>query len=307
MERDERSTEPLPETERGDELLRRLGRWARERRRDADGDPTVPDTDGALDELPDGVLGDPRLDALVEGRLDTAGLRRLEAETRSSDDARLAVDLHRPLGDDFRAAMTRALGESMAAPEPRREPQAAPAGPAVPSVGGRFRRRVAVWAGALAASLVLAVVGGRWALDPPPAPEPLGAYALEWSGGLADQRTGEAARGVPRWGVGAELELVARPAAAVPGPVHAHAWMARPGEVRPWPGEAPRTASSGAVLLRGRLPADADLVPGPWTILLWLGRSPTPPTPQDVQLFERQQRPPEGWLVLRQPVVVEAR
>lgn len=164
-----------------------------------------------------------------------------------------------------------------------------------------LRRRLLPW---LAAAAAAASVAAWWMLPWAAEPGPLPAYTLSWSGGLAAKRSASGADAdLPRWGGDAELNLTLRPARAVRGPVHAHLYLLRPGELRGWPGPEPEVAPTGAVRASGRLGA-APPAAGEWTILVLLGRSDVPPRSEEVLAVAQGEDPHDGWTLLRQRVEI---
>jgi hypothetical protein len=255
------------ETERtlkmSDQLLRDLGRLARQR--------------GNAGQAP----LDERWDRLAAGTLTTEEEAELRKLAETSAEASEAYEAFRPLGAEFQARMVDAL-----ATELRRDGRAVKA----------WEWRAALWpfrragtslkiawsaAGGLAAIALLLIL--RSLISLPALPQ----YAAKLSSGDQYLRgTTGAARHqqIPLFTPGSRLRLDLTPSRAVAGPVEARAFVEHDGRLSPWaPQPHLEIAESGAVSLSGIVGEDIRLPPGVQRVLLVAGRPGKMPEIDELQ------------------------
>jgi len=197
---------------------------------------------------------DSRWDRLSAGDLSAEEEAALRAEAAASEEGRAAYEAFRPLGPEFQARVVQTLRNRSA----RR---------VVP-----FRRRaeqLGGWLVGMAAAAAVLFLMLRSPGSLPPLPE----YTAVPSGGV------QTLRGAPPQALGTLLpgstfDLILRPGTAVSGPVEARYFLARGGEVRPWPVPKGAMQSSGDGVLRihGMVGGAIVIPPGGWTLWAVVGR-----------------------------------
>ncbi len=266
--------EPVIEPPRSDdEDLRALGQRVRERLRDRS---------EAWERV---VQGEGDADAVMGERIEAGDDPLLAAHARA---------VFEPLDDGEQEALVAAL-------------LAAAAEPVVDEAGGQSIEPAANdsgrarWMGLLA--VAAAVLLGWWLWPAAVAPgSSLPGYGLETDGGLTELRIRPAAPPAElRYRADSEFAWELRPEHEVAGEVAARGFALADGATKTLPLEGvTRVSPRGAVRVAGRIDA-LGLSPGPWTIVLVVGRPAQLPT-------VAPQQPPSGdagWTMVRLSIVIE--
>lgn len=296
-----------------DDLLRAVARAARE----------------------DEIEGDPRWDALVEGKIsaeDRAALEELAGSSRAQGEAWQALQ---PLDDEARSRMTDRIlaqlqGEQQAEQPPREqtaeqqpreqtaEPQAEQPGARVIPFPARRRWGIALAAVGCAAAIALLVLTRRdapseFALGPQGDPQAdsregsLPAYEIALVGGeravRADPGATDTAQAIVL-GPGSALEITLRPATAVRGPLEVRGFLVRGDQVQRWDVRAD-VSEEGAVRIAGEREA---LFPkgleGTWEISVAVGRPGT--LPDGAAVLRASEARDAPWRLFRRRVQLTA-
>lgn len=256
-------------------------------------------------------LNDPRWDALARGELSDAEQAELRAFAERAGIPE-AFEAFRPLdGADDEALVDALLGrEAPAAPAAPPLPPGRPANDPSPTKNQAAPPKAEAswllglsrsWAAALAAAAVLFVVFRM--LDPLGGGE-IPEYAVTLTGGTATSRSADTSGELPKLLPSADVELVLRPKTAAQGEVSAKAFLFVDGRASPWAAAIER-APGGAMRIAGR--ADALFgreTRGRLDVVLAVG---APGALGDDAALTRAVEggaPPEGVLLLRQPLVL---
>jgi hypothetical protein len=144
---------------------------------------------------------------------------------------------------------------------------------------GPSARPLFLWIAPVVA-VAAAVALGLWSRGRAPAPLPDYSLAL-LAGGAAGQRTLEPqANAEIRARAGGILDVVARPATRVDGPIDATAFLVHDGRASPWTATI-ETTPEGSARVRGVLPAETPLASGVWSLAVLIapaGSLPGDPT-----------------------------
>ena len=209
---------------------------------------------------------DERWDRLAAGTLSAAEEAELRALAATSEEARLAYEAFRPLGPELQARVAAAIRAQTETGVPREAPQPARVLP--------FRR----WSGWLGGSLA-AVAAAACLVLLLSTPAGLPPYTLDVFGGDQTQRGVPAGPGTARvLHPGSTIEVTVRPETGVSGPVAAHWYVTRGGEVRKLSGRT-EISQEGAVRLSGTLGKDLAIAPGDWALWVVVGRPGKLPDP----------------------------
>jgi hypothetical protein len=251
-------------------------------------------------------LGDPRWEALAEGRLSQSEADALAAAAEASPELKEIFEAFRPLDDAARARIADGVLAGVkgdgAAPGARSEDEVPIAGapPPVHRASPAGRRRPALAAAALVVALVASAF---WISTRDEGPLP--AYAIVVTGQRDVRSATDAPRDAPRLGPGSRLEITLRPATAARGPVSARGFLVRAGRARPW--DAPTVvAEGGAVRVHGTREAlFPGIEDGPLELVLAVGRPDALPSADEVTAELNGGRPPSGrHQLLRSPIVL---
>lgn len=210
---------------------------------------------------------DERWDRLSAGTLSPEEEAELKALAETSEEARVAYEAFRPLGEDFQARVVQEIlkRDPVPVPKPVDPPPPKPL-PFRPSPSQTFHRAGWAAAAALAATILVFLVRDPFSLLHGPASyPPLLVYTLAPVEGDKETRGGpEAAMGTPVFSSGSVLTLNAFPERFITDPVEAKAFATRGAELVPLDLQ-PKT-EHGAVLLQGTLGEEIHLSPGDWRI-----------------------------------------
>ncbi|WP_437680884.1 hypothetical protein [Sorangium sp. So ce131] len=280
-----------------DELLKALGRAAREEDR----------------------ASDPRWSARAQGTLAPGDRDALEAQAQRSAEDQGAWEASRPLDSEARSRIADRIlagleadagergAETTGSPSRAQGTSAAGEGRVIPLPAKRGRAPWMIAAAALAAAAAALVfvrlspegdgdrprglLGDPGALALLPVP----AYSVEVAGGELEQRTtnhGAGAPGIARLGPGSRLEIALRPTTRVEGPVAVRGFLIQGGTARPWDVRAD-VSEQGAARIEGDTETLFRGVPaGEWEIALAIGRPEALPSePADVLRAQQQEAP----------------
>jgi len=254
----------------------------------------------------DGIEGDPRWTALVEGKIsaeDRAALEDLARTSRAHDETWQTLQ---PLDDAARSRITNRIlaqlqGEQAGArviPLPARRPGAA--------------ALVAVACAAAIAVLVLrresppeVALGPQGDAQADRLEAPVPAYEIALLGGERTLRADPDPAGAPSsvvLGPGSSLEITLRPATAVRGPLEVRGFLIRGGQVRRWDVRAD-VSEEGAARIAGEREALFPGVPaGAWEITLVVGRPGT--LPDGDAALRGSEAQDARWRLFRRKVVL---
>jgi hypothetical protein len=233
--------------------------------------------------------------AFAAGTLPAAAEERLRAQARENEEIRDALTLFCPLGSDFQARM---VAEMRARVKPRARLLAFP-----PTVR---RQR---WSQALAAmaALLVAALALPWLMPSQLMPShdgtPVPSYSVKVRG-VALERSGAAtAEAEAIFAPGSAFQIDLTPAKEVDRAGVAF-FVTRDGEWRKWPvpEEDLRLAPSGAVKVAGRMTGNLVLEPGPWTLVVAVGRRSNLPSSKQAQACFKAAdgcSNDDGWQMLR--------
>jgi hypothetical protein len=239
---------------------------------------------------------DSRWDRLSAGDLSAEEEAALRAEAATSEEGRVAYEAFRPLDPEFQARMVQALKDQRAAATSK----PAPAAPASVLPFRRRARQLGGWLVGVAAAAAILVLMLRGPGSLPPLP----GYTLVPSGGVQALRGGQPnAFGtlVP----GSKFDLVLRPETAVSGPVEARYFLARGGELRPWPVPI-HSYDDGVLRIHGTVGSEIVIPPGGWTLWAVVGRPRALPDTAALRahLAQGQTRAPD-WQALKMDLKTE--
>ncbi len=304
-----------------DELIKSLARLAKEEERK--GHPTpgasdphatgIPfpteneDHDQAQDE--GSGTGDPRWEALAEGRLDNVERAGLEAEAQDSAAGRAHLSAYEPLGQAFENRMAGLIQEQLA--EGAKDPPSRPSerldhaptsstpGPTPEERGGQRQWWIPAAAAALAACMLLVL----WPRGLTSAPLPT--YTAQVSGGQSAMRDLATAEAPRRFGSDSKVEILLRPEVELEGKLDARAYRltSAGAEILDLPAEI---SEQGAVRLTAKINAILPPTVKEGTLLLAIGRPGTLPGPEEVAAAGLQDglMVGEGWVLKATPIVV---
>jgi hypothetical protein len=245
------------------------------------------------------VLADPRWEALAHGTLGEADRAELEALAQRSDEARRALDLHRPLDAlEEEELIERALARaSKQTPDPA-SPSPSPT-PVIPQRPRRLGLAAFVSLASVAAAVVLFLQVDRGGVTPGPLPS----YSSPAITGEQLQR-GVASPDVPEhvFGPGSEVELVLRPDVPARGPIAAHTFLGRGGHVAAW-GAPIEVSTDGSVRIAGSYETIfRGVPPGPVDLVIAVGRPgrvPSTPAGVDEAMAGSSAAADGSWRLLR--------
>lgn len=237
------------------------------------------------DDGPDVTDLDPRWEALTRGELDEAEVRRLQALAASSRRAGDVAAAFEPLDDDFVARTTERL-LAMRPDDPAPVVLAAPAPtPTLPSLLARIRAALgggSAWRVGLGGLMVPVLVAALALVAVvPPAADALPAYRAELHmGDRAERGADDAPAAIPAVSAGSKVDVVARPAAPVDGPVSVGVFRLVDGRAEELALDV-TVATGGVVRVRGVVGEHLDATPGPVELRVVVLPGSATPTPTD--------------------------
>lgn len=220
---------------------------------------------------------DGRWDRLAGGALAPEEEARLREEARSSPEAAAAWEAFRPVDEQFRSGIVEQARRSLAE-----------RGQATPASGRSPRRWRMALPAALAAALIVALLG------PWRSPAPLPPYALRLEGSVKTDRSGDpaSARTDPaEFADGNRFELVLTPERSAGEDIEARAFVVQGDRVEPLPAPPPSRSPDGAVRIAGVVGRDVRLPRGDFTLLVAAGRSGSVPAAAELRERLAQGRP----------------
>ena len=241
---------------------------------------------------------DPRWDDLAAGRLGDDEERTLRQEAAATQEGEAALEAFAPLSEGFLDRLEERSFDLLG--EPDDEEEESPGAEVVP-----LRRwHAAPWLAA--AGVSLAAAAGLLFVLRPPELSPLPGYEMPLpGGGVQDLRSAgvPSGDGMARYLPTSDIEVVAFPPQPVEGPVAARAFFVRGGQVVAWDA-APEVSQEGAVRFAATVSSLPVAAPGPWDVVVVLGRPETLAAAELKSALAAGEAVPAGLQVVRRPLVL---